>query len=1340
VSGASARAAQRHGWLELLQQSGPFLTVPVADQVWPTGLPAVPTGARAQVRAQVAELLASAGRSRSELASVVFGEALEWGDALAEGTGLPASLAETVPEHRIVVRPDFAFRAETEPEDETTEASSAQVGDDEGTDDDDESVREASDAPATDADSPWKLLGMWAPWGRHPLVRTVEAGWAASPVERLAALLRARGVPVGIVSDGRWWALVWAPRGKPVGAAVWDASLWSEEPETFAAFVALLGRQRFLGVAPPDRLPSLLQRSAVAQEEVTVALGAQVRAAVEMLVERLDDLDHQAGGAVLTGVSDDDLYAGVVTVMMRVLFLLFAEERRLLPSDDDRYDSSYSVARLVEQLEQRAALNGEQTLEHRSGAWYRLLAVARALHGGVAHEDLRLPPYGGDLFDPDRFPWLEGRDGRPPRVDDLTVLRMLEAVQYVRLRGERRRLTFRALDVEQIGYVYEGLLELEVRTASEPVIKLRPQGKKGTAFVGLTDALLAAEDLEQWAATTYIGETKATAGRLKSAARRLGQPAPAPTLAGLRRTLGAVGTQLEPLAPLVRCNDRDRPSITLVGGRYVAPSTRRASTGAHYTPRDLAEEIVRHALEPLVYRPGPLETLDTAKWVLRPSTEVLSLRVADIAMGSGAFLVAACRYLADRLVEAWDTEGDVEASFALAQRTEQTADAEVQPVVLRARRLVAEHCLYGVDINPLAVEMAKLSLWLVTMDRERPFGFLNDRFVCGDSLLGLSSLAQLEALQIDPRRTGRGPATLDFSAEWRQALARAADTRRRITATPVVKVSDVEHKVRLLAEAEATTDPLQLVADALTGAGVRAATLPAKKRDDVFHGVEAAVWALNSSGDTAALDRYCLDLDEGRPEGKEARRPLHWPLVFPEILADTTAPGFDAIIGNPPFLGGQKISGALGADYLAWLAAWDGHGKRGSCDLAGRFVLRADKLLRAGGQLGYVTTNTLLEGDTLAVGLLQLEGRGWAVRRGTRAHPWPSTSANLSVIEIWASKAAFSTNAVLDGEPVPHLTVDLQPYLAETGRPEPLQENEGQAFIGSYVLGLGFTMEPAEAQAVIAEDPRTADVLSPYVIGADLNRRPDCSASRWVINFRDWPLERAEQYPVVMERVRRLVKPERDRNPDRQRREIWWRFTRPAPELYEAISGLDHVLAISLVGNVLMPTRVPTGQVFAHVCGVFACDDFANLSVLSSSAHQAWVIRYTSTLETRIRYAPSDVFLTFPRPAATSELEELGAALDAERTEVMLGRSLGLTKLYNQVHDPAVTDPAIVRLRELHEQVDYAVLDAYGWSDLDLEVGHHKTKIGLRWTVSPRARFELLDRLLVENHRRARGT
>ncbi len=434
---AGEAARRRQSWLELIQMSGPFLTLPVADRAFPNGLP--------------------------EIAAVhaVLADALDWADHLRLDADLPASMAEPVPEYGLLLRPDLGFYAEPPPADAADEET------------------DGSDPPIQ---GPWRLLGMVTDWGAHPLARTVSDGWSASPVERLAVLLRARSVPIGLVTDGRWWALVWAPLGGTTGAAVWDASLWGEEPESFRAFVALLSRSRFLSVAAQDPLPELLLESLGAQEEVTVTLGRQVRDAVELLLETLDRLDAESG--VLNGVSDDDLYDGVVTVMMRLVFLLFAEERRLLPSDDDIYVAAYSISRLVEQLEAAEAISGAQALEHRTGAWHRILAVSRALHSGVAHEDLRLPAYGGGLFDPDRYPWFEGRrsagtdpSARPPAVDDRTVLRLLRAVQYVEVGGERRRLTFRALDVEQLGYVYEGLLELEVRTAAEVTLSLiRPAG------------------------------------------------------------------------------------------------------------------------------------------------------------------------------------------------------------------------------------------------------------------------------------------------------------------------------------------------------------------------------------------------------------------------------------------------------------------------------------------------------------------------------------------------------------------------------------------------------------------------------------------------------------------------------------------------------------------------------------------------------------------------------------------------------------------------------------------------------------------------------------------------
>jgi hypothetical protein len=1346
AQGVSEEVRRRHAWLELLQVSGPFLTLPVAHRVFPNGLPEVPVQQRAVVRALVAQMMDDRGASRHAVIAAMLHDVFDWQQHLVIDA-MPQTLTEIVADHGVTLRPDFGYFDEAEDD----AAEDADTGDEDGSDlsdtsedeaQDDDEDSEGDDAEASSGGTgsgPWKLLGMVTAWGTHPLTRTTTGTWTANAVERLAVLLRARDVPAGIVTDGRWWALVTAPRGGATGAAVWDASLFSEEAASLEGLVALLTRSRFQAAQPKDKLPALFAESLERQEEVTEQLGRQVREAVELLVTTLDQLDHESNGTLLAGVSDDDFYAGVVTMMMRVVFLLFAEERRLLPSDDDLYVTAYSVGHLVEQLEQADSLGA--VLGQRTAAWHRLLAVTRAVHSGVAHEDLRLPAYGGGLFDPDRYPWLEGRPdsgtpaaaARPPAVDDRTVLRMLRAVQYVVIGGERRRLTFRALDVEQIGYVYEGLLELEVRTATETVLGLArpskwPQKIKEDAEI----ALASAADLK---VKDFTDRTGWSAKRVQAA---LADPiADAERVSGLQRAIAdpALADQITPFLALLSFDELGLPAIFPAGSRYVTRSHRRAATGTHYTPRPLAEEVAEGALQPLVFRPGPLETSDETQWRIRPSKQILELKVADIAMGSGAFLVAACRYLADRLVDAWKDEGDAEALAMELHRTAGRvgADAEADQLLLKARREITEHCLYGVDINPLAVEMAKLSLWLITMDTERPFGFLDDRLAAGDSLLGLVRLEQLESLHVDAkegRRLHRG--TLDFASEWRDKLAQAADLRRKITATGGVTIRDIEHKARLLAQAERLSGDITTVADAITAAGLANAKLKGKKLDQAFLELYVSV----SNEDTEKLTIYVeKNLQDPRPRGTAEREPFHWPLVFPEIFADTTDPGFDAIIGNPPFRGGKKISGTYGDYYLAWLQRWDGNNVKGNVDLAARFLVRDARLLSRRGQLGLVTTNTLVEGDTLEAGMEQIN---LTVREGRSPHPWPTKSASLQIVEVWATRPKPSRMAAywLDGEEVPAIGPDLQPYGRVVGRPQRLRENDRICFQGSVVVGLGFTLTFEEKDSLIARDQRNAEVLQPYIIGRDLNQRPDCSASRWIINFHDWPLERAEEYPDCIDVVRRLVKSERDRKRREAHRKRWWIYGDNRPGLYRTIAGLDDVLAISMVGNAVMPVRVLIGQVFAHRCAVFALDDFASLAFLDSSIHSTWVIRYTSTMRTDINYSPTDVFLTLPRPEPTSELDTLGRQLDTTRRDLMLSRAWGLTKTYNRVHDPDNHEPAIQELRDIHVATDEAVMRAYGWDDLDLKIGHHPTKIGIRWTVSKEARFELLDRLLEENHRR----
>ena len=410
-----------------------------------------------------------------------------------------------------------------------------------------------------------------------------------------------------------------------------------------------------------------------AQADVTGKLGQQVRQAVELLVGAISRADRERDGGLLAGIEPHQVYEAAVSVLMRCVFLLYAEERGLLPLGDDLYDESLAVSALLDQLREIADLAGDEPLERSSTAWYRLLALFRAVHGGIGHDRLRIPAYGGGLFDPDRFPFLEGRrpgelwrdtPSIPLPVDDLTVLAMLTALQELRFTEvgvtETRRLTYRSLDVEQIGHVYEGLLDHSAVTVDNTAVGL--VGKVGNEPEVSLDELTAAAARGREAFVRWLTET--TGRTARQIDRLLDSETDANTLRLLRAACDNDETLTDHLTPyvhLLRPNLRGLPTVFPPGSMYVTQTGANRDTGTAYTTRDLAEEVVKYALEPLVYDPGPADGADRDGWKLRSSAELLELKVCDPAVGSGAILVAACRYLASRLVEAWERERASEA-------------------------------------------------------------------------------------------------------------------------------------------------------------------------------------------------------------------------------------------------------------------------------------------------------------------------------------------------------------------------------------------------------------------------------------------------------------------------------------------------------------------------------------------------------------------------------------------------------------------------------------------------------------------------------------------------------
>ncbi len=1284
-------AEQHAEWLGLLRPEGPFLALLVLNMALPQGLETVPDETRTRIRqawAEVSEAPDLLGPAWQEL---IIGELLRYpASALRDGAALVGEWG---------FQPDAIVSG---PNPAGGLATRLHI------------YRRGFDEPLTAA-----------VYGEPALV------------ERAAQLCRDTRVPLALLTNGRFWVLVHARPGEATSTAVFDADLWLEEPMLLRAFASLCSASRVLPPsaaadgAPSTSLAGLFARSADDHAHVTTTLGLQVRQAVELFVAELARLDREAGGALLRSVSERDIYRGALTALMRLVFLLFAEEQRLLPVTDPIYAGGYAVSTLYEQLEAERNLHGDEVSDLRRAAWPRLLALFRAIHGGCEHPDLWIPAYGGSLFDPYTYPWLEEAS-----VTDRVIREMLDALLVLRHRGKAaERLSYARLGVEQIGHVYEGLLEFSCCKVGEPFLGLAGKAEPEVALAELESVATQGDaKLRQWLQSCCDATEK-------QVQKWLAADPSAHQRADLHTACdndAALAERVLPFWGLLRIDLRGHPTVFPAGSVLFTQVGDRRSTGTHYTPRELAEEVVEHTLAPLCFTPGPAQGAERGVWRAKKAHELLALKIVDPAMGSGAFLVSACRYLADRVVEAWDRDGvpedDTEVLGAAGDHDE---------LLLLARRKVAARCLYGVDRDDMAVELAKLSLWLVTLAKNKPFGFLDHALRCGDSLIGLVSEQQVAAFHLDADRGwSSGTDLFRYLNEHIDAvLTDVAEIREHIESTVVQDARDAASKAEQLRNAEWMTRKLRLAADAVVGAALSTAVRHApwyeedddEDLDDRLRAIADDVdLVMRDIAEISLEDRLRATIDGWLRGGRlQPIHPLHWPLEFPEVMRRG---GFDAVVGNPPFIGGQRVTGAIGKDVREYLIEHLGWGKRGSADLCSYFLLR-DLGLSWRGRVGIIATNTIAQGDTREVGLDQAISNGASVYRAVKSQRWPGT-ASLEVSLLWVGHASDNEPRILDGHQVLAITPSLDPRSRVSGNPHRLAANAEQSFQGSNILGLGFIVTPGAARALIDKNPRNKDVLFPYLNGDDLNSQPDCSADRWVINFHDWSIEDAQQYEDCFRIIEEKVKPFRAKNKDPRRRDLWWRFTRPTMELYEAIDGLRRVLVIAQTSRTQMPCLVPAGQVFDQKLVVFPVSEGSHLCFRSSAFQYWWTVKNSSTMKADTVYAPSDCCENLPVPKMTERMDRVGEELHSFRRFVMLEKSLGLTKLYKQVYDPTVTEEAIQRLREIHTEIDYATADAYGWGDLDLGHGFHNTRQGRRFTIAPQVQVEVLDRLLELNHER----
>lgn len=1284
------RLSEHSEWLCFIDKTEPFLSVSILDKVFPQGLEAVETPRRQKLRAAYEEWREAVDQEdrllpelHREWVRLVLTELLEYDHESLIQAGDWSDVIPSVSsqEHDGTFTPDWIVRS---PADEKPRLFIAIL------------------PPDTDLESVQR-----------------GDGWPVSLQERMLLLCRAHGVRVGLLTDGERWMLVNAPVGSTSSQASWYARLWFQEPVTLKAFQSLLGVRRCFG-PQEDTLESLLEESLKHHEEVTDTLGEQVRRAVEVLVQCLDKADEDRNRELLRDVKPTELYEAGLTVMMRLVFVLCAEERGLLLLGDSVYDRCYSVSTLRGQLAEESDLHGPEILDRRHDAWARLVAVFRAVYGGIEHESLRMPALGGSLFDPDRFPFLEGRakgagwrdtSAVPLPIDNRTVLLLLNSLQVLEQSGGALLLSYSALDVEQIGHVYEGLLEHTV--ARVPRVTLGLQGSQKAKNPNVVLAELEAARLSGEAALVKL--VLDVTGRSESAIRNsLSKPADNTVF---RRVLGVCGgdtalaERILPFTNLIRTDAWDDPIVYRDNSFMVTLGADRRETGTHYTPKSLTESIVNTTLEPVVYV-GPAEGKPREEWTLKSSREILDLKVCDPAMGSGAFLVQACRYLGEKLVEAWlhdEAAGKVitvdgEALDQLG--AEEPLPSQLDERLTIARRLVAERCLYGVDINPLAVELAKLSIWLVTLAKGRPFGFLDHNLRSGDSLLGIHRLEQLTRLRMNTE-SGQHHQLRIFGQNIGAAVNEAIELRKQLRSTTIRDIKDVEAMASLAAAAHAKLLISEVIADAFIGVVFARQGVQDIEMGLAALGVEADRAAKGEDDALRTLKRQSFhDLTKGTIGGRRART-FHWPLEFPEVFAPPNS-GFDAFVGNPPFLGNRLWKSIYGPALQRIVQMVLGVSP-GKIDLCIAFHRRTCDLLRSNGAYGLLATSNISEGSAVSVGLERIATTGdfYFTRKGM---PWPGTASTVvAIVCFW--KGSWIGRRECDGVACDKIGPRLQLEVAGGWEPKALP--------GSLFAFEGVNNSKGLAFVITDQHPwfdrlssESNSLLRPYITGDDITSSSLTRVGRWALDIADLSLETiANKWPETYRFLVEVVEPTRTPQALKSYKGLinrWWQFWNHRADQMRRLRCRTQFVAFAKAAKYPICVLAPSEWLYTNKVILVQAEREDTHAVCLSSMFQAWLRNYSlrslggdnNTLSLSI----SEALATFPLPSNPASTDAVDAARSFQDVLVSWSKrnNSGMTEAMNALHSRMSVDDEIVELRRLLQRIDVGVANTYGWTDMDL--------------------------------------
>jgi type I restriction-modification system DNA methylase subunit len=1130
-----------------------------------------------------------------------------------------------------------------------------------------------------------------------------EDAWNSSPHFKFERLLREKQISTGFIVSKEKLRLIFAPRGESSGYIDFPFKILYQPSGrlVFAAFRELLSDAKVFNSPKGQSLIEILELSRKYQAQVSIELSGQVLAALYELLRGFQTANDDESGKLLEKTLKENpqlIYEGLLTTLLRMVFIMYAEDRNLLATDEV-YQSSYSLAGLYERLRQDEAQNPD-TMDSRYGAWAHLISLFRLIYDGAEYDSekgkVALPARHGHLFDPNIYLFLEGRDSKDqlynkaPKISDGVIFRVLKNLLV--LNGER--ISYRTLDVEQIGSVYETMMGFELGRAEGETVALKPAKSHGAPLPINLDEILATKDKAK--KLSEVSELKLS----DKAKKEFNE---CKTIEELERVLDK------------RIDRRATPFRLSKDAMVLFPSEARRKSGSHYTPRELTEPIVRVALEPVLKNLGDKPTPE----------QILALKICDPAMGSGAFLVETCRQLSEKLFESWTVH---------KVKIDVSADEDE---LLHARRLIAQKCLYGVDKNHMAVNLAKLSLWLVTLAKEHSFSFLDHNLKHGDSLVGLTNKQIMSFDYMDRQELPLFQYVkdqLNEAVEAREEIIHATDEQNY----EALKEIEVEYLNRL--------EPLRLVGNLALKCFFDGKN--ERERDNNLEKHSLAISNHFSANDYERLKKYCSD----KLQNRDSRFiPFHWELEFPEIFTRDNL-GFDCFVGNPPFIAGTKISENLGDNYNQYLVSkFSGASKKS--DISAYFLRNCFNLLKRGGTLGLITTNTISQGDSKRAGIDFILENGAQIYSAYKDILWPGEAA-VFVNYIFISKENKVSIVQLNGKQVDSISSFLDLTNFGSIEPKALLSRKDISFIGVAPYGVELVLDLEKGKNFL-KDKKNEAIIRPCVGGQEFNYLLDSNLfERYIVNFKEMSESQARTFSEVFQMLESELKPKRllmDKVKYPRLVNEWWKFWHGRQELFSQIekNKPKFLWARARVTNHNMISRVNSSWTPLETLVLFVSHDFAFFSVIQSTVHEAWVRKYSSTLKTDIRYVVGDCFETFPFPEkyfSDEALKSIGEEYFNFRAQLMIKLSEGLTKIYNRFHNPENTDDDIKKLRMLHQKLDKCVFDAYGWTDLnpnysfilDYEIkdDSRRSKKPYRFKFTPELHEEILDRLLNLNQKK----